>query len=342
MNSSNYTEIDQKSKEKLNCGSLVISLDYELMWGVRDKKTIDTYGDAIVGVKSATLQTLNVFNKFNVNATFATVGFLFNKNKNELLNSLPANTASYIDENLSPYPGIDDYIGENEDDDPYYYGYSLLKSINKSGKHEVATHTYCHYYCLEPGQTIEMFDSDLQKAIEVGKREEIKIKSIIFPRNQYSKEYIEICKNKGITCFRGNEKHFIYKSSKGQKQTLFKRGLRLVDGYINITGHHCYSYESIVKTFPYNIPSSRFLRPYNKKLRVLEQFKYRRIINSMTHAAKNNLVYHLWWHPHNFGRNTEENILLLEKILKHFEFLKNKYQFQSITMGDLSVKLNIK
>jgi hypothetical protein len=62
----------------------------------------------------------------------------------------------------------------------------------------------------------------------------------------------------------------------------------------------------------------------------------------MTYAAKNNLVYHLWWHPHNFGVNLDQNIIMLNKILLHYKNLNKKYNFESITMSDLSNKLKIK
>ena len=56
----------------------------------------------------------------------------------------------------------------------------------------------------------------------------------------------------------------------------------------------------------------------------------------MNHAAQKNEVYHLWWHPHNFGDNVEENFLFLEKILKHYRFLSDKHNFTSVTMEGLS------
>jgi len=112
-----------------------------------------------------------------------------------------------------------------------------------------------------------------------------------------------------------------------------------MDAYINITGYHCYNYEFIKKEFPYNIPSSRFLRSYNKKFSFLEGLKIRRIKKAMTHAAKKKMVYHLWWHPHNFGRNTQENIKMLDLILNHYFYLNKLYGFESVTMQRLSEQL---
>lgn len=320
-------------------GNLVISLDYELMWGVRDKRTIENYGDAIKGVKKSTALTFKLFKKYQVRATYATVGFLFHENKQELLNAMPILKPTYQETNLSPYPGIENYVGENEINDPYYFGYSLTNKIKEDKLHELATHTYCHYYCLEPGQTLEQFKADLEAAITVAKQIDVTIKSIVFPRNQYNQDYLQVCEEFGITSYRGNEAHFIYTSGSGEDQTPFRRALRLLDAYINITGHHCYSYEHIKKTFPFNIPSSRFLRPYNNRLSFLEVLKLKRIKKSMTYAAKKNLVYHLWWHPHNFGRNIDKNVKMLDSILEHYSYLNRKYGFGSITMQGLSEQI---
>ena len=112
-----------------------------------------------------------------------------------------------------------------------------------------------------------------------------------------------------------------------------------MDSYINITGYHCYEYEKFSELPLFNIPSSRFLRPYSPKFALLEGLRLLRIKNAMTYAAKNNLLFHLWWHPHNFGINCNENIIFLEKILIHYEFLNKKYQFQSVTMDELSQNL---
>ena len=68
---------------------------------------------------------------------------------------------------------------------------------------------------------------------------------------------------------------------------------RLLDTYFNISGHNTYDLNA--KNGVFNVASSRFLRPYSKKLKILEPLKIARIKKSMTHAAKNHEVYHLWF-----------------------------------------------
>jgi hypothetical protein len=63
----------------MDTGKFVISLDFELMWGVRDTQTIEN-GDAIIGTRIALEQILSSFEKHCIKATFATL-VLFHKNK---------------------------------------------------------------------------------------------------------------------------------------------------------------------------------------------------------------------------------------------------------------------
>jgi hypothetical protein len=68
----------------------------------------------------------------------------------------------------------------------------------------------------------------------------------------------------------------------------------------------------------------------------LEPLRMFRIKRAMTHAAKRGEVFHLWWHPHNFGIHQEENFKNLTKILEHYKKLQEKYGMQSASMKELA------
>lgn len=323
-----------------NSGSFVISLDFELMWGVRDEETKATYGNHILGVHQAMPRLLACFTKHSIKATFATVGFLFVQNKDELVAQLPAKLPEYHDQNLSPFGKyLESSVGFCAEDDPYHYGWHLLQMIQQAGGQEIGTHTFSHYYCLEPGQTAVSFEHDLRAAYKAATGKNINLQTIIFPRNQVNQEYLKKCALLGIKCYRGNESSWIYKARRSKHESLTRRAVRLLDAYVNLSGHHCYADEAMASSAPYNIPSSRFLRPYSKKLKFFESLRLKRILMSMTYAAKNNLTYHLWWHPHNFGINQDENFHFLEKILEHYQVLNKKYDFRSYTMSEVSKRL---
>ncbi|WP_394972481.1 polysaccharide deacetylase family protein [uncultured Croceitalea sp.] len=321
-------------------GKFVISLDFELFWGVRDKRTIDSYGPSLIKVPVILKRMVDLFDLYEVRATFATVGFLFAKSKKDLVDYSPKLKPRYNDKNLSPY--VDSFISvkESAEDDPYHYAPEMIRFLHSNRNHEVGSHTFSHFYCLEEGQTKEDFERDLQSAIKIANAQNIKIESLIFPRNQVNKEYLKLCSDYGIKSYRGAEKIWFNKPEKDSTTTLLKKIARTLDCYINISGTHTYSHQELKSPFPCNIPSSRFFRPYNNKLKFLEFLKLKRIKRCMTSAARKKEIYHLWWHPHNLGENTDNNFLILEAILKHYQFLNNKYGFESITMTNLANKLN--
>lgn len=317
-------------------GKFIISLDFELMWGVRDKKTIENYGKNILGVQQVIPRLLLAFEDHNVKATFATVGLLFCKNKAELLGNLPLSLPNYINKSLSPYLGYFDLVGENSNIDLYHFAPTLINQILNYPKNEIGTHTFSHYYCLEKGQILDNFVADIKNAEKLAKQINVKLTSLVFPRNQFNDEYLQICRELGIICVRGNEHSWLYKARNAENESMIRRALRLLDAYINISGYNCYSDEFLKSKYPIDIPSSRFLRPYSSKLKLFEGMRLLRITSAMTYAAKTGKTFHLWWHPHNFGINQDKNFTFLNKILNHFNNLNCKYNFESYTMSELA------
>lgn len=315
--------------------SLVISLDFELMWGVRDKRTVNSYGKNIMGGRKAIPEMLKLFEEFNIRATWATVGMLFAKDKEELLHYLPNSLPTYDDENLSPYKFIQNYLGENENEAPEYFAHSLVELIKNTTGQELATHTYSHYYCLEKGQTLSAFEEDIKASIKIANNNDVNITSIVFPRNQLSNKHINCCEKLGIKTYRGNPSSFLYKTRNEVGQTLFVRGGRLLDSILPLDGDHSYSLVKS-KSKVQNIPASRLLRSAGRGVKsILTELQVKRIMQEMTSAAKKGNMYHLWWHPHNFGANLQENLQSLKTILIHFNFLKNEYGMESSNMNDL-------
>lgn len=314
--------------------SFIISLDFELMWGVKDSRTISGYGRNIVGVREAIPAMLQLFQRYGIKATWATVGFLLFESKESLLNAIPSCLPTYDDARLNPYAMFES-IGQSEHDDPYHFGLSLAKEIVGSSGMELASHTFSHYYCLEPGQTIEQFRADLKAskaAIRaVSGTEPI---SVIFPRNQVNRGYLSICNELGFRAYRGVKSSFIYSPS--SQNSVVKRAFRLMDSYVPITG--CSDLGPSLEHEIINVPASLFLRPYSQKLRALHRVHLARIKREMEMAAKLGGAFHLWWHPHNFGVMLNENMFFLEDILTHFKHLEASYGMKSITMGEAALK----
>ena len=281
----------------LKHGAFTISLDFELMWGVRDKCTVASYGANILGVREAVPALLDLFAELEIACTWATVGLLFFATKEDMLAALPTRLPRYADPSLSPYQDVAE-AGPDEGRDPYHYGYSLIKRIIGYPAQEVGTHTFSHFYCLEKGGNPEAFRADLEAARAAAARLDVTLTSIAFPRNQMSTSHLAICRELGLRAFRGNELAWFHRPRPDGAQNLAVRGFRLADSYFPIAGaqdHEPEFLDGIV-----NVPSSRFLRAARDET-MFERVRLQRITSAMDTAARRATLFHLWWHPHNFG-----------------------------------------
>jgi len=314
-------------------GIFTISLDFELYWGMQDKYTIAEYKDNLDGVETAVKRMLKVFDQYSVHATWATVGMLFANNINELKKYYPDTQPHYTNDQLNPYRYLDK---SNHLEHRYHFAPELIDLINSYQGQEIGSHTFSHYYCLENGQTKDEFLLDMQSALAIAKDTKIKLKSLVFPRNQWNNNYLQVLNKCGIYCYRGNEKSWLYTAANTEHSKLFKRAIRLLDAYFNISGPNCYSLSELSGIKPYNIPASRFLRPFTKNLALLDGLRKNRIKQAIKYAAKNGQLFHLWWHPHNFGINTDENLAFLEEILDYYSSMNKTYGMHSLNMHEVS------
>lgn len=312
-------------------GFLVISLDFELLWGVFDKvdhKEKETY---FQNTRKVIPEILNLFSEYNIHCTWATVGMLFNKNWEEWRENTPNFLPKYNNSALSAY----DYGNTIEAKETEFlcFARDLIQQIQNTSHQEIGTHTYSHYYCLEEGQAINTFKADLEKAIELAELMGIDLKSLVFPRNQFNEDYLKVCYDLGIVNVRSNPTDWYWKDT--QTDSLKNKIFRTGDAYLGINNK---SYKLTDLKYengkPLSQKASRLLRPYSSN-KFLNDLKLKRIKSEMTAAARNNKIYHLWWHPHNFGNNPIENIADLRVILDHFIFCKKKYGFQSATMNEI-------
>lgn len=328
--------INKSTNQRMNkstIGFLVISLDFELLWGVFDKvdyKEKETY---FKNTRKVIPEILGLFSEYDIHCTWAIVGMLFNKNWEEWKENKPEILPGYKNNTLSAY-NYGNSINSPETDF-FCFAKDLIQQIQNTPDQEIGTHTYSHYYCLEEGQTLASFKADLEKSIELAKQMGIELKSLVFPRNQFNEDYLKVCYELGIENVRSNPTAWYWKDT--QNDSLKNKIFRTGDAYI---GFNNKSYKLIDLNFEKEKPmaqkASRLLRPHSTN-KLLNGLKLKRIKSEMTAAAKNNEIYHLWWHPHNFGNNPEDNISDLKEILNHYSHCNKKYGFNSLTMNEVGL-----
>lgn len=314
-------------------GTLIVSLDFELFWGMLDVCTLEDYQANVLGGRKAIPQLLKLFQKYNIHATWATVGFMFAENREELKRYFPEPQLlpSYANEALNPYTWFDN-IGANEQEAPCFYAPSLIRLVSETPGQEIGSHTFCHYYCRERGQTVEQFAADMRAAKTIAADHGYDVTSVILPRNQSEPEYTQVLRETGFTAYRDEEHDWIHKL----KWTMLLRALRLADAYLPVTGYG--GYTPGMENGLCNLVGTRVYRAIFPRLRFLEGLKLHRIKMQVRHAAKKGLTYHLWWHPHNLGLETQTHLNQLEELFAYYTELKEKYGMESLNMREAAEK----
>lgn len=315
-------------------GNFIISLDFELHWGVAEVRDVETYSQYFLNTRATIIEMLQLFKEYNIRVTWATVGFLFAESLEEAMAFCPDKQPSYIDQKLNYYNLFKNKtVGSNETTDPYHFGASLIEEILKIKGQELASHTFSHYYCNEPGQTIEEFEMDLEASQNISQNKfNQTLTSLVFPRNQYNCLYLQSLKNNNYKVIRTNPNVWFWNST----NKLIPLA-RAVDTLIPISKNLIFKDSEIkIENGVVLLPASRFFRPYSEKEKLIQKLKMRRIKKEMLSAAKKGENYHLWWHPHNFGFFPRQNLIQLRELLEYYKRLNTDYHFSSKNMGDFN------
>lgn len=310
-------------------GAMVISLDFELHWGVRDFAPLDrTERERLLVARRMVERILAIFAEYRIHATWATVGLLFATSREEAAHYRPSVLPSYSAASLNPYL---ESLGRNEAEDPFHFAPSLIEMIRSTPGQEVGSHSYSHYYCLEDGQSLASFSADLESAVAIGHARGITVESYVFPRNQVIPAYLPALAEHGIAVYRGAGKQGPYQAVNFESQRrLLPRALRMADTLVDLYGPQAAGWP--IPQTPSCMEPSRYLQRCRKMLQPFQPLQLRRLQQQMQAAAVEAKIFHLWWHPEDFTTGGETNLDLLRRLLDSFSILNGKGSMESLSM----------
>ena len=264
-------------------GSFCISIDCELAWGVSDnlsnkfiKKTIDLDADIC-------LNLLNIFNEYEINATWAIVAGM-----------------------LDHYNPMINVINKKA----WYNPMIIEKIISSKVYQEIASHSYAHPNFIKYDENY--IEEDFQKAEYFFSKNNIKINSFVFPRNQI--RYLNLLNKYNIKIYRSLDKN-LYKSIYRYNK-FFGKISNVVDKILPISSNTVFPKKS-----EYNLTelesSLLFISRYGYKKIISEYSMFSKAKLCIDLAIKKNECFHLWFHPSNFYYNTDNQIRLFKKIIKY-------------------------
>jgi peptidoglycan/xylan/chitin deacetylase (PgdA/CDA1 family) len=316
----------------------VLSLDFELAWGVRDTLGSDgPYRGNLLGAREAVPRLLDRFAAHDVAATWATVGLLFAGSRDEALARAPDVRPAYADPRLDPYRALEGgEVGDDERRDPVHFAASLVRLIASAPRQELGSHTYAHLYPMEPGVTAAAVAADLAAARAMGRAHGHDLRSLVMPRHQVRAVDLPSVAAAGFVAHRGPEPNALNRPRPGVGGPWIVRALRLLDGYLPLTGANDAPWPTPDAHGLVDVPEGRFLRPASRRLGALEPRRVARVVAAMTVAARRGTLCHVWWHPHNFGADQPANFANLDALLEAYARLHDAYGFRSWSMGDIA------
>lgn len=322
-------------------GIFTISLDFELHWGVFDKKTRDGQRACYRNTIAVMPRMLELFATYGVHATWATVGSLMAADRFEWERLKPAVQPAYLIDRYSPYRWVLEN-GLSEEHSWAHFAPDMVSRILQYPGQELGTHTFSHFYCLEKQSEPAAFGADLEAAIRAAALHRSRPVSLVFPRNQFNPVLLKTCFEYGIQTVRSNPSDWYWSPVNNAGSGLMRKLARTADAYLQI-GSRRSSYPlsriKIIPGEPLQLPASRFLRPWTKEYQFANHWRVNRLMQEMKLAALHNECYHLWWHPENFGEHPEENMKGLEKLLQQFRNCSEQYGMTSWNMCEYAKQL---
>ncbi|MXV60954.1 polysaccharide deacetylase family protein [Natronorubrum sp. JWXQ-INN-674] len=298
-------------------GSIIFSLDAELAWGFHDEEIIPT--DRVYQGRKAWQELVDLFDQFDVPATWAIVGHLF-------LSECNGNHGNIVSTNnwFARDPG------GNVEEAPQWFGPNLIESVSKANvDHEIATHTFSHVEFGKKSTTKDIAREEIQKSIKIAEEWGNNIKSVVYPRNNIG--YREVLADQGIICYRGQEPMKWYDESKVYPlmkfaSTLSSSAPKLVSPVIDEYG--------LV-----NVPASMYLFTFDQPLGiftepVLGDVIVRRVKRGIDAVAGSDKILHLWLHPNNL---TQESYFdRMYAILKYVARKRQQTDLRVQTMAEIA------
>lgn len=301
---------------KNRTGYFIVSLDFESMWGAIGSKDFEGFESRTRFENEIVDGLIDRFLKHKIHATWGVVGALTCKSKEEMLDCFKKDIF-YKEWGIR----IQSIINHS---DYRYYMPDKVEMLSKVPFVEIASHTFSHAYF----NSNSVLEDDANNELRLSKETLSKygdIQTIIFPRNQVNETRLKLLGKYGYSIYRGTI-----------SRLWNNKYLEYLNCYIPLSRKVSYSLDGIKEINGiYNVPASMFLRFSKNSINLFEKLRICRIKYEMRRSAKKNLVFHLWFHPHNLGSNLERGFKLLDEILNYYDYLKKKYEYESLNMFEI-------
>jgi peptidoglycan/xylan/chitin deacetylase (PgdA/CDA1 family) len=268
----------------MSTGSLCISIDVELAWGIWDKPSAAYHARCAAREQTIIDRLVDLFDRHAVAATWAIVGRLLERD---------ASAAA-----LTPYG------------DRIWYAPQLIDRVRAARTpQDIGSHSYAHTYFGEAPR--EQLRTDLAAARRVHDAHGLPFTSFVFPRNQV--DHIDLLREAGVKVFRSVDHgwHITVRERLGRAAG---RVANLIDKLVPVPPA---TVRPVEHAGVVELPSSMLLLGRNGLRRAVHPAAIIAKARAGLHAARRNGgVFHLWFHPSNFYYDTDRQLDTLGEIVR--------------------------
>jgi peptidoglycan/xylan/chitin deacetylase (PgdA/CDA1 family) len=301
--------------------SVVISLDFELRWGIHDVYGLDfeAYRGNLERLRDAVPALVKLLVEHDMRATWAVVGAIACQSWGEYFTRAPE-PPRYERPGLAVNPRYADLDPEGR----LHFAPDLVQAIASARGQFVGTHTFSHLYLRERGVTAADVAADLAAtAVLYRERYNTVPRSLVFPRNQCA--FIEVVRASTIRVWRGNQKPWYYEREDSEHYNIVPRVLKLMDE-LNPFSTRAAPVETDMTR------ASLFLRlSLPETLWHVHLQRIRRELRSLQPGH----VFHIWFHPESLGEHTEIRLSRVEQVLELLAKTRDRDGIRSCAMEDL-------
>lgn len=290
-------------------GTVVISVDAELGWGFHDLTTPPP--TRIAAARGGWVQLLDLFDKHELQASWAIVGHLFLEDCDGKHADHPMGPAWFSCER-------DEWADRPE----LRFGRSLIERITEATQpHELCNHSFSHVPFGHPETTAAAARAELRASESAAGRS---FDSFIFPRNSIG--HRDALVDAGFSCYRGNTETTAGGSRSGWVRKLSQV---LADGAPLVT-------PTVDEYGLVNIPASLYLFDLEGLGRaglglLGEDPVVRRARRGVDAAARTGKLCHLWLHPNNIRNRRHSR--RLKQVFGHIAKRQEGGDIRVSTMG---------
>lgn len=303
-------------------GTVVISLDAELAWGLHDLHPLSTAEERRVSLaRPAWSRLVELFDEHGMPATWAIVGALLVEDDDEFQDEHPLS-----DHWFSTYR---DDVSERPEQ---WRGTDLVQAVVDSDvQHEVGCHSFSHV--VFPDVSADVARAECRLARTVGERYGLEFTSFVFPRNEIG--HRAALSETGFDCYRGRRPHRL-------PAIPGLRGGAALAGGLTKTAGSPIAIPRIDQHGLVEIPSSLFIGKRQGGLgsaisALAEDPTLRLARLGIDEAARTGGLFHVWLHPNDITEEPE--VRRIETLLSYLATRRDAGDVRVETMGEVAQRV---